>query len=123
MYAQRVAVSSLTTNASGDATGYTEAVTGRVLGIIYTIGTFAAGVDLTITAEATGEAILTLTNANSSANYYPRVGVHDSAGAAALYAAAGTAVREPVTVVNDRVKVVVAQGGDTKTGTVAVIIG
>lgn len=122
MYAERQTVS-LTTNASGDVTGFTDARSGRILSIAYVIGTFAAGVDLTITVESTGEAILTLTNANASANYYPRVGVHDAVGAAALYAAGGTALREPVTIAQDRVKIVVAQGGNVLTGTVTVVFG
>jgi hypothetical protein len=122
MYAERHAVS-LTTNASGAATGYTDRVTGRVLAVVYTKADFANGVDFTITAEATAEPILTLTDQNASGVFYPRLGVHGSTGAALLYAAGGTAVCEPVAVANDRVKVVVAQGGDTKTGTVTVIVG
>lgn len=125
MYAERHVVQ-LTTDAAGAATGYTPVVTGRVLAVHYVkdgSNPFADGVDFTVTAEATGEAILTLTDQNASGSFYPRAATHDVAGAGALYAAAGTAVRDRIAVANDRVKIVVAQGGDTKVGAVHVVIG
>jgi hypothetical protein len=78
----------LTTAVGGAATGYTPVIRGRILGIVYVKTDFADGVDFTITAEATGESILTLSNQNTSGAFYPRTGVHDTAGAAALYAGA-----------------------------------
>ena len=121
MFAQRHVVS-LTTDASGDVTGYAPSSTGRVLGIRYVKTDFDNGVGFTITAEATGQAILTLTNQNSSGSFYPRVPVQDDAGADATLD--GTRkMREPVVIVNDRVKIVVASGGNAKTGAVHVLIG
>lgn len=121
MYVRRETVS-LTTNGSGAATGYTGVVTGRVLGVIYTKTDFSDGVDITITAEATGEAILTLSNQNSSGTFYPRVAVHGGDGTALTYDSSEP-VSEPVAVAQDRIKIDVASGGSGKTGTVAVIIG
>lgn len=121
MYAERHAVA-LTTNGSGDATGYTPVVSGRVLGVRYAKTDFANGVNFTITAEATGEAILTLTDQNASGTFYPRSQVHGPTGTGLTLDGTRTA-SEPVVVANDRVKVVVAAGGDTKTGTVHVLIG
>lgn len=121
MYAERHAVS-LTTDASGAATGYTPAVTGRVLAVIYAKTDFADGIDFVVSLEATAEVILTGTNVNASAAFYPRVPVDDEAGADATLD--GTRkMREPVTAVNDRVKIVVASGGDTKSGTFHIVIG
>lgn len=121
MHAERHAIS-LTTNSSGDATGYSPAVTGRILGVIYTKSNFADGVDLTVTLEATAEPIVTLTNQNASGVFYPRPQVHDASGVGATLD--GTRLlRDYVVAVRDRVKVVVAQGGDIKTGTVTVIVG
>lgn len=121
MYVQRLPIS-LTTAADGSATGYTANFSGRVLGIVYAKTDFSDGVDFTITLEATAEPILTLTNQNASAVFYPRVQVHDATGVGATLD--GTRLmREPVTAADDRVKVVIAQGGDTKTGTVTVIVG
>lgn len=125
MHAERHSVA-LTTAADGSATGYTPNVTGRILGVHYVKDAttpFTDGVDFTITVESTGEAVLTLTNQNASANFYPRVPVDDEAGADALFAAGGTKLRDAVVVANDRVKIVVAAGGDTKNGTIIVIVG
>jgi TPP-dependent pyruvate/acetoin dehydrogenase alpha subunit len=48
---------------------------------------------------------------------YPRQATHSKVGVASLYAAAGTAVQARVALANDRIKIVLAQGGATKTGT------
>jgi len=121
MHVQRHVVT-IVTDASGDAIGYTPNVTGRVLGIRYVKTDYANGVDFTITALATGEAIMAGTDVNASASFYPRVGVTDAAGAAATLDGTRLA-RDAVHVANDRVKIVVASGGDTKTGTFHVIVG
>ena len=119
-----------TTDASGDATVYlpaaadtlSAAVTGRVLCFIYSKTDFDNGVDITVTSEATGQAIVTLTNQNASGTFYPRVPVQDETGADATLD--GTRkMREPVYLVNDRIKIVVAAGGNAKTGTFKSIVG
>jgi len=116
---------SVTTDASGDGTGYSPAITGRVLGVFYTKdGTtpYDNTADITVTAEATGEAIWTQSNVTASAKKYPRVPVQDEAGADATLN--GTEkMRDAVHVAKDRIKVVVAQGGNTKTGSFTVIVG
>lgn len=122
MYATRHDIA-LTTDGAGAATGYTPLINGRILGVFYTKVDFDNGVDFTITLDATGEAILTLANQNASGKFYPRVPVQDEAGADALYAAGGTKLRDCVVAANDKVKVVVAQGGATKTGTITVVVG
>lgn len=121
MHAERHEVP-ITTDASGDGTSYTPEVTGRVLGIRYVKNNYANGVDFTVTLEDTGEAVMVGTDVNASASFYPRVGVTDAAGAAATLD--GTRLyRDAVVAVRDRVKIVVAQGGDTKSGTFHVVIG
>lgn len=122
MHVERHVVS-LTTDGSGDATGYTPQVTGRVLGIRYVKTDFANGVDFTVTSEATGETIWAEADVNASASRAPRQVTHSTAGAAALYAGGGSAVNDYVFVAKDRVKIVVAQGGAAKTGAVHVLIG
>ncbi len=122
MYVSRHTIA-LATSAGGAATAFSGRVTGRILAVIYTAVDFDATADITITLEETGEAILTLTNQAASGVFYPRVPTHDETGAAALYAAAGTNVRDAVAAANDRVKVVVAQGGATKTGTIVIVVG
>jgi hypothetical protein len=114
-----------TTDASGNATVYTPNTTGRVLGIAWVKPGSGGitGATFTITAEATGEAILTASSVSASASYYPRVPTVSTANAAALYAAAGTAVNDHLYISNDRVKIVVASGGNTLTGTFHILIG
>jgi len=111
----------LTSAADGSATGYIGPVTGFVHALRYVphgSTPLDTNADVTITAETTGAAILTITNIGTSAlNLYPRAATVSVANAAALYAAAGQAVNDRIPVCEERVKFVVAQGADTKTGT------
>lgn len=120
-YVQRHVVE-LTTDASGDATGYTPQITGRVSAIHYVKTDFADTVDFTITSEATGQSLWTQINQTASVVKAPRQPTHDGAGVASLYAGSGEPVEDRICLANDRVKIVVANGGDTKTGTFHVVI-
>jgi hypothetical protein len=112
----------LTTNAGGAATAYSPYLSGFIDSIQYVKTDFADGVDFTITAEATGEAILSLTDQNSATKLRPRAATHTTAGVASLYASGGTAVTDRIALARDRVKVVIAQGGNVKTGTIIVAV-
>lgn len=126
MFLQRYELT-LTVNASGDATVYSpDVVRGRVLQLRYVpdgTSPLDTGADLTITGEVTGVAIATLTNIGTSAfTRVPRQATHGVTGTALVYA--GTdAVAEPVYLAGERVKVVVAQGGVSKIGTLYVTVG
>jgi hypothetical protein len=120
-YAERHDVD-LTTDSSGDVTGYTPIVSGRVVTLVYSKTDFDNGVDFTITADSSGETIWTESNVNASKTVRPRVATHDTAGVASLYAAAGEPVETPVVVANERIKVVIAQGGNVKTGKITVYV-
>mgnify|MGYP005818567557 FL=1 len=120
-YAERHDVA-LTTDSSGDATAYTPIVSGRVVTLVYTKTDFDNGVDFTITGDSSGETIWTESNVNAAKTVRPRVATHDTAGVASLYAAAGEPVETPVVVANERIKVVIAQGGNVKTGKITVYI-
>lgn len=107
----------VTTDSSGDGTAYTTAaVNGRLLGVQYVKTDYANGVDFDVTLEGSALAVLSVDDVNASAVYWPRVALHNTSGVALTYDAT-----EPVTdtlpVANERIKVVVAAGGDTKTGT------
>lgn len=105
------------TDASGDATVYTaEAVHGRVLQLLISNTDLDAGADWAITGETTGVSVLTLTDANSG-TYAPRQATHGTDGSASLYAATGEAVEDAVFVAGERIKVVVANGGNATSGT------
>ncbi|RYC10068.1 hypothetical protein [Ciceribacter ferrooxidans] len=112
----------VTTAADGTATAYTPRLSGEVHAVHYVKTDFADGVDFTITSEATGQGIWTDTNINASEVVQPRVPTHDQTGAALLYAAGGTAVADRIAVANDRIKIEVAQGGDTKVGTFHILV-
>lgn len=109
---------SLTTDSGGAVTAYTLGpVNGSIVSIQYVKTDFADGVDFTVTGETTGLAIWTGTNVNASTTVAPRQATHDTSGVASLYAAAGEPVEDRIAVVDERIKVAVASGGDTKTGT------
>jgi orotate phosphoribosyltransferase-like protein len=107
------------TDASGDATVYlTHSVNRKLNGFLvmlkYTPGTLATGADLTITGETSGVPILTITNAGTSAVfYYPR-----ALGNAVADGAAGTTSTVFIPIKDERIKVVVAQGGNAGAGSI-----
>lgn len=116
-YAHRLTVQ-VTTDSGGAATVYSDVIPyGSLSQIRYVKTDFANGVDFTITAEATGETLWAESDVNASATRAPRQATHSTAGAAALFASGGEAVRDRIAIANDRIKIVIAQGGDTKTGT------
>ena len=121
MFVQKHTVT-LTTDGSGDAIGYTNVLNGELVNIIYTKDDFADGVDFAITGETSGLSLWEEDNVNAAKTVSPRQPAHSQAGAALLYAAAGTAVTNPIALASERVKIVVAQGGDTKSGTIDIIV-
>lgn len=115
----------VTTAADGSATAYSPKVAGKIHSIQYVkdgSNPFANGVDFAITAEQTGENIWTESDVNASAIRYPRAPTHSQVGVASLYAAGGTAVQAPVGVAGDRVKFVLAQGGNAKVGVFHILL-
>jgi hypothetical protein len=112
----------VTTAADGSATAYTPYLSGYLHQIQYVKNNFTDGVDFTITAEATGETLWTEANVNAAAVKAPRQATHSTAGVAALYAAGGTAVADRVALSRDRVKIVIAAGGNATTGTFYVTV-
>jgi hypothetical protein len=121
MYGVRHVVT-LVSDGSGDGTAYTPVVTGQLVTIRYVKTDYTNGVDFTITAEATGETLWTQVDVNASVTVAPRQPVASTAGVAALYAAGGTAIFDPILLVQDRVKIVIANAGATKTGAFHVVV-
>lgn len=123
-FVQRSTVA-FTTAADGSATAFSDRVTGKVTTIRYVkpnSGGFDDGSTITMTAEATGEAIWSEANVNASATRAPRQATHSIAGAASLYAAAGTAITDGIALANDRVKIVIASGGNAKNATFYIVV-
>lgn len=112
----------ITVDASGDAEVYTPKIFGHLVSIRYVKDDFADGVDFVVTNESTGETIWSEEAVNASATRYPRAATHSTAGAASLYAAGGTAVQGRIALGGDRIKVVVADGGNATSGTLHILI-
>lgn len=106
----------VTTDGSGAATVYSPYLSGYLMSIQYVKTDFTNGVDFTVTAEATGEAIWTGTNVDAATTVRPRAPSHSTAGVAALYASSGTAVNDRIALGRDRIKFVIASGGAAHTG-------
>lgn len=119
-YAMRLSVTAAVDGA-GDGTFYVPVTYGAIMMIQYVKTDYADGVDFTITVDSTGEALWAELNVNAAKIVYPRADVQDLVGADALYAATFNRV-EPVYMVNDRVKIVVANGGVSKTGSFTVVV-
>lgn len=118
-YAERHTVS-VTTDASGDATAYTPVVTGRLINVVYTKDDFAAGVDFTITAESSGIGIWTELSVDASETVAPLQHGYNQVGV--VQDTAGDVWEVPIYLAEERVKIVVANGGNVKSGTIVVIV-
>ena len=107
-------VMEFTTDGSGDATvnvGLSN-LPRLLYAVEWKVGTAAAGVDAVLSAtnteRAVNQTLLTLTDANANAWYYPRTLEDDAAGAALTTTG--------YMVVNGDLKLVVSSGGASKTG-------
>lgn len=109
---------------AGDGTGtfYSPYISGYIESIQYVKTDYTDGVDFTITSEATLDTIWTELNVNAAVIKYPRAATHSTAGVAALYVAAGTAVNDRIALGRDRVKIVLAAAGATKTGAFVITV-
>jgi len=109
----------LAVDSSGDATVYLgDEITGRVHAIKYTPGTLDTNGDLAITGETTGVPILTKANAGTTATwFYPRAMANKNTDGAAE-----TFSSEDIHVFKERIKIIVAQGGNATTGSIDVFV-
>jgi hypothetical protein len=92
------------------------------------MGTLANTADLDVTLRETGVNVLSVDNITASTTYLPRHVTHDNDdGSELVHATVGNAAGSdidgaPVASGGEQLKVVVAQGGNTKTGTLYVWI-
>lgn len=112
----------VTTAADGSFTGYTDEVSGRLLAIRYVKSNFDNGSTMTVTLETTGIAVWAESNVDASATRLPRTQVCGPTGTALTYDGTRT-VNEPIVVAKERIKLVVASGGNAKTGTFYFVLG
>ena len=119
-YIQRHVVT-VNTDEDGDGVGYTPTVTGKVSTIRYvkdTSNAYSDGFAVTVTAEATGETILEISDVRVSTTFAPRQDTHTREGSSL----SPKAVLDSICLANDRIKIAVSRGGDTKTGVFHVVI-
>ena len=110
---------SITTDADGAATVYSSRkITGRVVALKYAPGTIDTGAGLVVTGETTEVAVLTKASAGTSnVWYYPLAVSNQVADGAA------SAISEvPVWLHSERLKVVVASGGNAASGEISLFI-
>lgn len=114
-YVERHRVS-VTTDSGGDATEYTPNVRGRIVAIVYTKTDFASGVDFDISLETTGQELWDEDNVNASKTVWPKQLNDDTVGAdlAGEY--------QHIYAANERVKIVIAEGGNAKSGTFDILV-
>lgn len=118
----------LTTSTAQASTGYLpdptsadagQGITGKIKTIIYTRTDMVSSSDFTITTERDGQTVWTQTNVGTASLVkHPRAAYHTTGGTAST----GISDKTEICVVNDRIKIVVAQGGSAKTGTFEVIV-
>ena len=113
---------SVTTDGSGDATEYSTVANGRIISVAYAKTDFADGVDFAITTETTAQNLWVDTNINASETVAPRQSTHDATGVVLTYTGDADVPSDYIWAVDERIKVVVSSGGDTKTGTITVIV-
>lgn len=117
-----------TTGSNGSATGSatsTQVINGLLVAVYVDYTTQPSTTDVTIATLGKGPApaqtLLTVTDSNTDAWYYPRAALHSTAGAALLYASGGTAVTGYLPI-DDHVTVSVAQGDSAKTVDVYLLV-
>jgi hypothetical protein len=120
MKVERFSVS-VATAADGSATAYSPTITGAISSIAYVADAtnpYAATVDFAITVEATGQGLWTQSDISASGTRAPRQPTHEQDGTDRFFQGTSSehTVPDLICLANDRVKIVLAQGGDTKTG-------
>ena len=102
------------TAADGTATAFVGdedggAIRGHISYVRYIKTDYTDGVDFTITTENSGITVWTESNVNAAATKFPTLLTHDDVGVAAT-------ARDSIPLVLERLKIVLAAGGATKTG-------
>ncbi len=118
----------ITTDVDGNGIGYLVSVgsgvdCGYIRAIRYVKNNYDNGVGVVITGEISGIAILTIANMNATVTKFPRGSASKQVDGTDAEYASGYPVKVLIPIVNERIKVVVSSGGDTKTGLFHIWIG
>ena len=124
MYPRRISVTVTTAASGGLGEGFTELVFGRLFGITYVKGDYANNVDFTITTETTLRNLWVEEDVNATEEVSPRQACHDSTGAALFYNDADdNPVVDHFVIADERIKIAIAEGGNSKSGTFHFLVG
>ena len=108
----------IVTDSSGDATAFTPHVDGIIQAIRYIDGDFDTGGTITITADKSGLDVLAVANTSADGTYYPRAAAQNTTAGELNYGSAtGAPIPTGIPVAGESLKVVVANGGDSASGT------
>lgn len=111
----------VTTDAGGDATAFTAVTFGRILQVRYVpdgTSPIDTGADLDITLKESGVVVANHDNIGTSAfTKVYRQPTHAIDGSASLYAAGGEPTEDHIFVAGEPIKLVIASGGNAKSGT------
>ena len=123
MYAERHSITFTTHSSAGTVTAYTDKeVTGRILQVQYVKDDLANGSTITLTGNTTGIPIMAISAMNASATHLPRRATTDQDGAAITYDQTA-AVHEAVVLVQEKVKLAISSGGNSKSGEIIITVG
>lgn len=112
------------TATGGGAVAFTPPAMGSVVSIQYiadTVAAFASTADFTVASEDTGVEYWRQDNVTASAERYPLAPANTAAGEAFVYLGASP-VGVPFQIANERIKITIAQGGNTKAGRFVVLV-
>jgi len=111
-------VLAVTTDVDGDATTNGDGISGWLYALEWIDGDMADGVDITVTMQSgpsgVAQTLFTGTNVNDDAWYFPRKQVHDDTGSGLTYDGTYKVMVSPI--VAGVPRIVVGEGGATKTG-------
>jgi hypothetical protein len=113
------------TDGAGNGSVASPMISGEIIAVHYVkdgTNAYSNGVTTNLTLEATGQVVWNEAAVNASAIRAPRQPTHSQVGAAALYAAGGTAVLESIVMAEDRVVCAISGGGANKTGTFIILV-
>ena len=123
MYPVRHTVTVTTAASGGLGTGYTPLIYGRLFSIQYVKDDYAADCDFTITTETTEQNLWVEADVNADKVVAPRQPTHDATGTASLFVAAGEPVEDYFAISGEQIKIAIAEGGVSKSGTFHFVVG
>lgn len=116
---QRIRIKSGAIDGSGDATAYSNSISGKILAVHVNYPTNTCTVDIDSSGELKAQKIIDLAAANTDAVYYPRTPMEDNTGTDVTYDATNEIYTEFV--VHGRLLLTIAAGTEDETVQVDIV--